>query len=52
MRIKGVNYDVGSEMGTNWRPDYDPKIVERNSRLSKTICIVTLSVLAVKTLVV
>jgi hypothetical protein len=29
MKIKGVNYDVGTEMGVNWRPDYDPGVVQR-----------------------
>jgi hypothetical protein len=29
MQIKGVNYDVGTVMGVDWRPDYDPKVVER-----------------------
>jgi hypothetical protein len=29
MQIHGVNYDVGTEMGVNWRPDYDPKVVQR-----------------------
>ena len=29
MKRKGVTYDVGSVMGMNWRPDYDPKIVHR-----------------------
>jgi hypothetical protein len=29
MRIKGVNYDVGTVMGVNWRPDYDPEVVDR-----------------------
>jgi hypothetical protein len=29
MRIKGVNYDVGTVMGVNWRPDYDPIVVQR-----------------------
>jgi hypothetical protein len=29
MQIKGVNYDVGTQMGVNWRPDYDPDVVQR-----------------------
>jgi hypothetical protein len=29
MKIKGVNYDVGTVMGVNWRPDYDPQVVQR-----------------------
>lgn len=32
---KGINYDVGTVMGTNWRPDYDPKIVERELEIIK-----------------
>jgi hypothetical protein len=26
---KGINYDVGTVMGGNWRPDYHPQTVER-----------------------
>jgi hypothetical protein len=26
---KGINYDVGTVMGGNWRPDYNPQTVER-----------------------
>jgi len=26
---RGVNYDVGTQMGVNWRPDYSPKTVYR-----------------------
>jgi len=29
MHRKGVNYDVGRVMGGNWRPDYDPVLVQR-----------------------
>jgi hypothetical protein len=29
MHRRGVSYDVGSVMGGNWRPDYDPRIVRR-----------------------
>ena len=29
MRIKGVSYDVGREMGFNWRPNFDRNIVRR-----------------------
>jgi len=29
MELKGVSYDVGREMGGNWRPDYDPELVHR-----------------------
>src|SRR5579884_3627812 len=36
MKIKGVNYDVGTEMGVNWRPDYDPKIVHRELEVIKS----------------
>jgi hypothetical protein len=35
MKIKGVNYDVGTEMGVNWRPDYDPKVVQRELEIIK-----------------
>src|SRR3984957_20806502 len=35
MKIKGVNYDVGTEMGVNWRPDYDPKTVHRELEIIK-----------------
>jgi len=35
MKIKGVNYDVGSEMGGNWRPDYDPATVRRELEIIK-----------------
>src|SRR3984957_4788025 len=36
MKIKGVNYDVGTQMGVNWRPDYDPKIVRRELEIIKS----------------
>ena len=26
---KGINYDVGTVMGSNWRPDYHPQTVRR-----------------------
>lgn len=29
MQTKGVNYDVGTVMGVDWRPDYEPKVVAR-----------------------
>ena len=29
MHRRGVSYDVGSVMGGNWRPDYDPRVVRR-----------------------
>lgn len=32
---KGINYDVGTEMGSNWRPDYDPQIVHRELEIIK-----------------
>ncbi len=35
MRLKGVAYDVGSVMGGNLRPDYDPKTVRRELEIIK-----------------
>jgi hypothetical protein len=35
MRVKGVNYDVGTVMGVDWRPDYDPKVVRRELEIIK-----------------
>jgi hypothetical protein len=35
MRLKGVTYNVGTVMGGNWRPDYDPKIVRRELEIIK-----------------
>ena len=35
MKIKGVNYDVGTKMGVNWRPDYDPSTVHRELEIIK-----------------
>jgi hypothetical protein len=35
MNRKGVTYNVGSVMGGNWRPDYDPKIVRRELEIIK-----------------
>lgn len=35
MIIKGVNYDVGTVMGVNWRPDYNPQTVERELEIIK-----------------
>ncbi|MGD0751610.1 MAG: abortive infection protein [Anaerolineales bacterium] len=29
MEIKGVSYDVGRVMAGNWRPDFDPRVVQR-----------------------
>ncbi len=28
MRLKGVSYDVGRVLGTNWRPVFDPDVAE------------------------
>ncbi|MGO8948810.1 MAG: abortive infection protein [Ktedonobacterales bacterium] len=35
MKRKGVTYDVGSVMGMNWRPDYDPEMVHRELEIIK-----------------
>lgn len=35
MEHKGINYDVGTRMGVDWRPDYSPKIVERELQIIK-----------------
>ena len=35
MNRKGVTYDVGSVMGFNWRPHFDPKIVHRELEIIK-----------------
>lgn len=35
MEHKGVNYDVGTVMGVNWRPDYDPETVHRELEIIK-----------------
>ena len=35
MMVKGVNYDVGTEMGVNWRPDYNPTTVHRELEIIK-----------------
>jgi len=35
MIVKGVNYDVGTEMGVNWRPDYNPVTVLRELEIIK-----------------
>ena len=32
---EGVNYDVGTVMGGNWRPDYNPQTVERELQIIK-----------------
>jgi len=35
MRIKAVNYDVGTQMGVNWRPDYNPTTVHSELEIIK-----------------
>jgi hypothetical protein len=35
MNRKGINYDVGTEMGGNWRPDYNPQTVQRELEIIK-----------------
>ena len=35
MKLKGVNYDAGSVMYFNWRPDFDPKTVSREIEIIK-----------------
>lgn len=35
MKVKGINYDVGTVMGVNWRPDYNPQTVERELEIIK-----------------
>ncbi len=35
MKRKGINYDVGTEMGGNWRPDYGPRVVHRELEIIK-----------------
>ncbi len=35
MNRKGICYDVGSFMWMNWRPDYDPKTVQRELAIIK-----------------
>jgi hypothetical protein len=35
MRLKGVCYDVGAEMGINWRPDFDIASVRRELQIIK-----------------
>jgi len=32
---RGINYDVGTQMGVNWRPDYNPQVVERELEIIK-----------------
>jgi hypothetical protein len=35
MNRKGINYDVGTVMGSNWRPDYNPQTVHRELEILK-----------------
>ncbi|HKW04196.1 MAG TPA: hypothetical protein VJN71_02745 [Nitrososphaerales archaeon] len=35
MKLRGVNYDVGSVMYFNWRPDFDPRTVTREVEIIK-----------------
>lgn len=35
MEHRGINYDVGTVMGVNWRPDYHPHVVERELEIIK-----------------
>lgn len=35
MRVRGVCYDVGAEMGMNWRPHYDIESVRRELQIIK-----------------
>ncbi len=35
MNRKGVSYDVGRVMGMNWRPNFNPKIVQRELEIIK-----------------
>jgi hypothetical protein len=32
---RGVNYDVGTQMGVNWRPDYNLETVHRELEIIK-----------------
>jgi hypothetical protein len=32
---KGINYDIGTVMGSNWRPDYHPQTVRRELEIIK-----------------
>jgi len=50
MNIKGVNYDVGTVMGVNWRPDYDPETVHRELEIIKNDLHCNAVGIAVKTL--
>ena len=33
MKRKGVCYDVGNVMGTNWRPNFNPEQVKREPQI-------------------
>jgi hypothetical protein len=35
MKLKGISYDVGSVMGGNWRPVFEPKVVRRELEIIK-----------------
>jgi hypothetical protein len=35
VRIKGVTYDVGRELGDNWRPVFEPEVVRRELTIIK-----------------
>lgn len=35
LKLRGVNYDVGSVMYFNWRPDFDPRTVTREVEIIK-----------------
>ena len=35
MKIKGVSYDAGRVMGTNWRPEFNPRVVIREFEIIK-----------------
>ena len=35
MEIKGVSYDAGRVMAGNWRPDFEPKVVQRELEIIK-----------------
>jgi hydroxymethylpyrimidine/phosphomethylpyrimidine kinase len=35
MRLKGVCYDIGTVYYFNWRPNFDPEIVQRELEIIK-----------------
>ncbi len=35
MRVRGVTYDVGSVMGGNWRPVFEPDVIRRELGIIK-----------------